>query len=161
MLSFGPWNHSSTTLSAQQKTTRDAMFCRPSERLPKAQQVPRRRLKVKTTAAAADEQAKISWKRAAQLKRAHRKAVARATQEIRTTMQTQAVADVEAMSNLPYQGTQPMQPVVPDWIHDYVDQSHDLRLLVEPYTVLSVEASPNSPQARASSPKQELQRNPS
>ena len=66
----------------RKKSTRDAMFCRPPERLPKAQRVPKVRLRVKTTAAAVEEQAKVSWKRAAQLKRAHRRAVARATAEI-------------------------------------------------------------------------------
>ena len=105
------------------------MFCRPPERLPKALQMPKVRLRVKTTAESAAAQAKISWKRASQLKKAHHRAVARATAEIKATMQRQAVAEVEAMSQLPYQGTQPVQPVVPDWIHNYVDQSHDLRLI--------------------------------
>ena len=73
--------------------------------------------------------ARVHWKKAAKLKRAHAKAVSKALAATQATMQQQARLELEQRAQLPFDGTDPGQPPVPDWIHDYVQASHDLRLL--------------------------------
>ena len=47
----------------------------------------------------------------------------------RAVQQEQAMLELRARAKVPFVGNEPQQPIVPDWIHHYIDGSHELRLL--------------------------------